>query len=67
MKIVILVSCLEILKTMYKILHTYQQVEVYKCFRPGDLVLARVISIGDYSSYFLSTAENELGEKMGTE
>merc|ERR1719282_880063 len=36
-------------------------VVVYKCYRPGDLVLARVISIGDTSSYFLSTAENELG------
>ena len=34
---------------------------VYKCYRPGDLVLARVISIGDAASYFLSTAENELG------
>lgn len=34
---------------------------VYKCYRPGDLILARVISIGDLSSYFLSTGENELG------
>ena len=34
---------------------------MYKCYRPGDLILARVISIGDAASYFLSTAENELG------
>ncbi|XP_013781201.1 exosome complex component CSL4-like [Limulus polyphemus] len=36
-------------------------VELYKCFRPGDIVLARVLSIGDAHSYFLSTAEDELG------
>lgn len=35
--------------------------EVYKCFRPGDLILARVMSIGDAQSYVLHTAENELG------
>uniref|UniRef100_K7G4H7 Exosome component 1 n=1 Tax=Pelodiscus sinensis TaxID=13735 RepID=K7G4H7_PELSI len=38
------------------------QVEVYKSFRPGDIVLAKVISLGDMqSNYLLSTAENELG------
>ncbi|NXJ70041.1 EXOS1 protein, partial [Rostratula benghalensis] len=38
------------------------QVEVYKSFRPGDIVLAKVISLGDaQSNYLLSTAENELG------
>jgi len=31
------------------------------CFRPGDLVRAQVISLGDQRSYFLSTAKNELG------
>nr|XP_014433887.1 exosome complex component CSL4 [Pelodiscus sinensis] len=37
-------------------------VEVYKSFRPGDIVLAKVISLGDMqSNYLLSTAENELG------
>ncbi|XP_076372848.1 exosome component 1 Csl4 [Tachypleus tridentatus] len=36
-------------------------VELYKCFRPGDIVLARVLSIGDAHSYYLSTAEDELG------
>uniref|UniRef100_S4R4U0 Exosome component 1 n=1 Tax=Petromyzon marinus TaxID=7757 RepID=S4R4U0_PETMA len=37
------------------------KVEIYKSFRPGDIVLARVISLGDSQSYLLSTAENELG------
>lgn len=38
------------------------RVEMYKSFRPGDIVLARVISFGDASTgYLLTTAENELG------
>ena len=37
------------------------QVKMYESFRPGDIVLARVLSLGDSKSYFLSTAENELG------
>lgn len=38
------------------------KVEVYKNFRPGDIVLAKVISLGDaQSNYLLTTAENELG------
>jgi len=37
------------------------QVELYKCYRPGDIVLARVLSLGDAHSYLLSTAEDELG------
>ena len=38
------------------------RVELYKCFRPGDIVLARVISLGDAGGgYLLSTAENSLG------
>ncbi|XP_018428296.1 PREDICTED: exosome complex component CSL4 isoform X2 [Nanorana parkeri] len=38
------------------------KVEVYKCVRPGDIVIGKVISLGDsQSSYLLSTAENELG------
>ncbi|CAB1344352.1 unnamed protein product, partial [Coregonus sp. 'balchen'] len=37
-------------------------VETYKSFRPGDIVLAKVISLGDVqSNYLLTTAENELG------
>lgn len=34
---------------------------MYKCFRPGDIIRAKVISLGDAHSYILSTAENELG------
>lgn len=37
------------------------QTSVADCFRPGDLVNARVISMGDSRRYFLSTAETELG------
>ncbi|MCI4393997.1 hypothetical protein PGIGA_G00163510 [Pangasianodon gigas] len=38
------------------------KVETYKSFRPGDIVLAKVISLGDVqSNYLLTTAENELG------
>uniref|UniRef100_A0A3B5QI41 Exosome component 1 n=1 Tax=Xiphophorus maculatus TaxID=8083 RepID=A0A3B5QI41_XIPMA len=38
------------------------KVDIYKSFRPGDIVLAKVISLGDVqSTYLLTTAENELG------
>ncbi|KAI9366768.1 hypothetical protein DFJ73DRAFT_890871, partial [Zopfochytrium polystomum] len=37
------------------------KVQIYKCYRPGDIVKAQVISLGDSRSYFLSTAKNELG------
>ncbi|MEE6486159.1 hypothetical protein FKM82_014531 [Ascaphus truei] len=38
------------------------KVEMYKSFRPGDIVVAKVISLGDVqSNYLLTTAENELG------
>jgi hypothetical protein len=39
----------------------YFKIEVSKSFRCGDVVIARVISLGDMNSYFLSCAENELG------
>lgn len=35
--------------------------DVAASLRPGDIVRARVISLGDSTQYFLSTAENELG------
>ncbi|SLM38294.1 3-5 exoribonuclease csl4 protein [Lasallia pustulata] len=35
-------------------------------FRPGDIVRALVISLGDQSNYYLSTAKNELGVMMAT-
>ena len=34
---------------------------MYKCFRPGDVVLAEVISLGDARTYYLSVARNDLG------
>ena len=34
---------------------------MHKCFRPGDIVLAKVQSLGDTQSYILTTSENELG------
>jgi exosome complex component CSL4 len=37
------------------------KVDIYKCFRPGDVVAAEIISLGDRHSYFLTTAKNELG------
>lgn len=36
-------------------------VEIFKSFRPGDIVRARVVSLGESQAYALSTAENELG------
>ncbi|PWN27163.1 hypothetical protein BDZ90DRAFT_207959, partial [Jaminaea rosea] len=42
------------------------KVKVAECFRVGDLVRARVISLGDSRSYFLSTASNELGVVFAT-
>lgn len=39
----------------------FNQIEIAKSFRCGDVILARVISLGDTNSYFLSCAENELG------
>lgn len=35
------------------------------CFRPGDLVKAKIISMGDSRRYFLSTAATELGVIRG--
>ena len=37
------------------------KVEMTKCFRPGDIVRAEVIALGDARSYFLTTAKDELG------
>ena len=34
---------------------------MYKCYRPDDIILARVISLGSARNYDLSTAGNELG------
>ncbi|XP_076894366.1 uncharacterized protein LOC143546618 [Bidens hawaiensis] len=37
------------------------KVDMYSSFRPGDIVKASVISLGDARAYYLSTAQNELG------
>ncbi|XP_057341054.1 exosome complex component CSL4-like [Microplitis mediator] len=37
------------------------RVEMYKSFRPGDIILARVLPMTEAHIYSLSTAENELG------
>jgi exosome complex component CSL4 len=37
------------------------KVQLHLCFRPGDLVRAEVLSLGDARSYFLTTAKNDLG------
>ncbi|KAI8823414.1 uncharacterized protein EV422DRAFT_353945 [Fimicolochytrium jonesii] len=37
------------------------KVQIYKSFRPGDVVRAEVVSLGDARSYYLSTANNDLG------
>jgi exosome complex component CSL4 len=39
-------------------------VKIAESFRPGDIVRATVISLGDQSNYYLSTAGNELGVIM---
>jgi len=39
-------------------------VKIAESFRPGDVVRAVVISLGDQSNYYLSTAGNELGVVM---
>jgi exosome complex component CSL4 len=36
-------------------------VKLSECFRPGDIVRATVISLGDARSYFLATTANQLG------
>ncbi|KAI1415225.1 hypothetical protein F5Y13DRAFT_156999 [Hypoxylon sp. FL1857] len=42
------------------------RVKIYESFRPGDIVRAQVISLGDQANYYLSTASNELGVIMAT-
>lgn len=37
------------------------KVRIADCFRPGDLVKAVVLSLGDGSNYYLTTARNDLG------
>ncbi|CAD6241743.1 unnamed protein product [Miscanthus lutarioriparius] len=37
------------------------KVDMYQSYRPGDIVKAKVLSLGDARAYYLSTAKNELG------
>ena len=37
-----------------------------KCFRPSDIILAKIISLGDQNNYLLSTAGDELGISEST-
>ncbi|PVU96652.1 hypothetical protein BB561_001056 [Smittium simulii] len=37
------------------------KVKIFECFRPGDVLRAQIISMGDQRSYYLSTAKNEYG------
>ncbi|KRY36421.1 Magnesium transporter protein 1 [Trichinella spiralis] len=41
------------------------EVSMYECFQEGDIVLAKVFSLGDSFSYLLSTEELELGVFVG--
>ncbi|KAF1982421.1 hypothetical protein K402DRAFT_340264 [Aulographum hederae CBS 113979] len=37
------------------------KIKMLESFRPGDIIRAQVISLGDQGGYYLSTARNELG------
>ena len=45
--------------------HEVDKIEVEDCFQPGDIIRGRVISLGDSKSFFISTAEPELGVLLG--
>ncbi|XP_041985217.1 exosome complex component CSL4 [Aricia agestis] len=42
------------------------RIDPYKCFRPGDVILARVLPMTEIHWYHLSTGENELGVVIAT-
>ncbi|EMG46898.1 CSL4 Exosome complex component CSL4 [Candida maltosa Xu316] len=37
------------------------KIKIIDCFKPGDIVRAVIISLGDGTNYYLSTARNDLG------
>ena len=39
--------------------------EISDCFRPGDIIRARVISLGDARAFFLSTVADDCGVVWG--
>eukprot|EP00992_Anisonema_acinus_P005729 TRINITY_DN1877_c0_g1_i1.p1 TRINITY_DN1877_c0_g1~~TRINITY_DN1877_c0_g1_i1.p1 ORF type:complete len:185 (+),score=28.80 TRINITY_DN1877_c0_g1_i1:49-603(+) len=41
--------------------HDKLSIEIAKCFRPTDIVVAEVLSLGDARSYYLTTAKEHLG------
>jgi exosome complex component CSL4 len=41
--------------------HDIDKLHVAACFKPGDIIKARILSLGDSRAYFLTTAESELG------
>jgi exosome complex component CSL4 len=41
--------------------HEIEKIIVEDCFQPGDIVKAKVISLGDSKWFYLSTSETELG------
>lgn len=46
-------------------LQNADQVEISKCFRPGDLVRAEILSLGTQRSYYLSTTRQSCGVVLG--
>lgn len=42
------------------------RIELYKCFRPGDIILAKIMPMTELNAYNLTTAENELGVVVAT-
>eukprot|EP00978_Attheya_sp_CCMP212_P049308 scaffold647356_cov59-Attheya_sp.AAC.1 len=45
---------------------TAEDLKMETCFRPGDVILAKIVSLGDGRRYLLSTAEAELGVVRAT-
>ncbi|OMH78787.1 Exosome complex component csl4 [Zancudomyces culisetae] len=60
---IISISNLEILPNRVQDVRATEKdkVQIFNSFRPGDVIRAKVISLGDQKSYYLSTASNELG------
>uniref|UniRef100_A0A7S2KFB3 S1 motif domain-containing protein n=1 Tax=Leptocylindrus danicus TaxID=163516 RepID=A0A7S2KFB3_9STRA len=43
-----------------------EEVEIISSYRPGDVILAKILSLGDSRRYFLTTAEADLGVVRAT-
>lgn len=65
------IHCIEdkVLKQPFKALLRKEQIrdfekdkiQIWKCFRPSDIILAKVVGIGENHNFLVTTAENELG------